>query len=129
MKIEENISGYFNLIWVMMASFSDINSKSYKGEDKYDNFSNFEYGIKTINKRNTTQEIYIKDNEYTTKGLTDSRGKKDRKMCKAVNQNSTKENLKANRYIKRCSTSLVFFLNANKNNEVFLYTKISKKNN
>lgn len=54
MKIEENISGYFNLIWVMMASFSDINSKSYKGEDKYDSFSNFEYGIKTINKRNTT---------------------------------------------------------------------------
>lgn len=84
MKIEENISGYFNLIWVMMASFSDINSKSYKGEDKYDSFSNFEYGIKTINKRNTTQEIYIKDNEYTTKGLTDSRGKKEKNVqnCK-----------------------------------------------
>lgn len=35
--------------------------------------------------------------------------KKDGKMCKAVNQNSTKENVKANRYIKRRSTSLVLF--------------------
>lgn len=38
MKIEENVSGYFNRMWTMMASFSDINSKRYKGEDKYDHF-------------------------------------------------------------------------------------------
>lgn len=52
MDKKQNRGRYFNLMWMAMASFSNINSKSYKGYDNYDNFEIFSRQKKYIvNKR------------------------------------------------------------------------------
>lgn len=84
-------------MWMVMAHFSDINSKCYKGKGKYDNFWNFQCGKrykeekyklgnilsniwKTINAQRKALQIPEKKDSNQTE-----------KMCKAVNQKFTKE--------------------------------------